>query len=618
MYVGAGGCPFPGQLQYRVVNPRGAGVFFEKNFATPVGTALRPGAIVCGTPRSDPSGMSSYVIEVANGFANALDFEQLTSAAPNPVLASGEWDEFVGAACGPNLYWDEASQTCLPLALPQVPTAPTPQCPPGSFYDYFKQTCVSSKPVTRGDYYVGDDEGGPTIIPILPCPKGQFWDASKNHCVSIIPPPPPLGSLPPITPITSGMYVGDGGPIVPVLPCPSGQFWDVSQNHCAPVIPPPPPVRMPATLSDWEAQHRAGWGGRWPERRERADWPREYGRGRWPSEHEGRGHWGQLWDEFVGATGATSPGETASQHAANAAAQALAAQKAAAHPEANTSGRRAAQQSLSHAAQAASHARVAQQHPTARGSVMHARAAMAHNVAAAHHARAAHGEVRGRGREGFGFGRGRGREGFGFGFGREGFGGRGRGWGWERGGRYEGWLGGVGALWLHHRARCIARNQLGVCLKELITWPEGQVSYRLTPQGEQEQVVLEVDEQSQNDQVAQQLGTQVPDASSGPMPGSEQQGQAGGDGDGKGGDHDGKGGDHDGADQASADANQTSADAGQSDAEDGSDSSAAVTGEFAGWQFPFTTSYPGFWNPYMPAAWDSSFNYPGFDGCSFW
>ena len=88
-FAGAGPCPFPGQLQYRVVNPRGAGVFFDKSFQSSAGPALRPGQVVCGTPRMDPSGMSSYVVELANGYANALDFEQLTSAAPAPVLASG-------------------------------------------------------------------------------------------------------------------------------------------------------------------------------------------------------------------------------------------------------------------------------------------------------------------------------------------------------------------------------------------------------------------------------------------------------------------------------------------------------------------------------------------------
>jgi len=44
------------------------------------------------------------------------------------------------------------------------------------------------------------------------------------------------------------------------------------------------------------------------------------------------------------------------------------------------------------------------------------------------------------------------------------------------------------------------------------------------------------------------------------------------------------------------------------------DASPAVTGEYAGWQDPFTTPYPGYFNPYFPAAWDSSYAYPGFGG----
>lgn len=576
MYVGAGACPFPGQLQYRVVNPHGAGVFFEKTFATSVGASLRPGTIVCGTPRNDPSGMSAYVVELANGFANALDFEQITSAAPGPVLASGD---FVGAACGPNLYWDEASQSCVPLSLPHVPTSPTPQCPPGSFYDYLKGTCVSSHVQTSG-YYVGD--GGPTIVPVLPCPPGQFWDEAHNHCVPNIPPPPPPGTLPPITPVAMGeFYVGDDAPIVPVLPCPPGQFWDPSQNHCVPNIPPPPPPVFPATLDAWRAQHRTGH-----------------------------------YSEFVGAVAAPAP---APVHAANAASQASSAQEVATHPstQQNPLVQKAAQKSAFHATQAANHAQAAQTHPTPHGAAMHTRAAAAHNVAAAHHARTAHSEAHGRrggrgregefgrGREGeFGRGFGRGR-GFGFGFGRglgRGWGHFepgwrfGHGWGWEHGGRYESWFGGVRPEWFRHRVRCAMRSEMGLCLKEIVMWPEGQVTYRLTPQGEAEQIALEVDEIAVNDAVQQQTGMVVPDASSGPLPGSDIQTVD----------------DGDDADQTSADADQTSADAAGSDAVDaGGDAGAAtVSGDFTGWEFPFTTPYPGYWNPHMLAAWDSSFEYP--------
>jgi hypothetical protein len=99
--AGVSGCQYPGQLQYRVVNPRGAGVFFDKAFSQPLGVAaLHPGALVCGTPRTDPSGMSSYVVEVGNGYMNALDLDQLTSASPSPVLAhaTGHFDggEYAG------------------------------------------------------------------------------------------------------------------------------------------------------------------------------------------------------------------------------------------------------------------------------------------------------------------------------------------------------------------------------------------------------------------------------------------------------------------------------------------------------------------------------------------
>ncbi len=82
------------------------------------------------------------------GAGVALGLTVVTKVAPEPLkkpllFAQGQGPLFVGAApCGPTSYWDEASQSCIPLSLPQTPSVPTPACPPGSFYDYFRQTCV--------------------------------------------------------------------------------------------------------------------------------------------------------------------------------------------------------------------------------------------------------------------------------------------------------------------------------------------------------------------------------------------------------------------------------------------------------------------------------------------
>jgi hypothetical protein len=41
------------------------------------------------------------------------------------------------------------------------------------------------------------------------------------------------------------------------------------------------------------------------------------------------------------------------------------------------------------------------------------------------------------------------------------------------------------------------------------------------------------------------------------------------------------------------------------------DAATAATGDFAGWDMPFTDPWGGY-DPYMPGAWDSHFTYPGF------
>jgi hypothetical protein len=377
------------------------------------------------------------------------------------------------------------------------------------------------------------------------------------------------------------MTGGDWDSIDPT--CPAGTHFDPASLQCVSNIPPPPPPAPfpPLHRAGWFGEHEHGWHG-----------------------HEGRDHehdWHQRFHEFLGA-----PPPALAQHAEHSA--------------------------EAHANQAQAHARAAEMHPSAHGRVLHARAAQAHHEAALRHDQAGRGhrgELHGRS-----FNRAaRGRGGI---FSRLFGGGRGRfARGWQRGGRYGLWLGGtVGAAWVHHRAQCIRRNMSGACLKEMILWPQGYRTYRLTPQGEAEQVQLEVVEQSANDQVQQQTGQAVPDASTGPMPGSEPQqapaddassdvssdaGDAGGDaGSGHHGHHHvDAAADSADASKASDDATQASVDADHSDAIDASGGAAdaaatatATTGNFAGWQDPFTTPYPGYMNMGMPAAWDSSFEYP--------
>ncbi len=345
------------------------------------------------------------------------------------------------------------------------------------------------------------------------------------------------------------------------------------------------------------------------------------------------------------------PASQAAAHAQNAATQARSAQVAASHPSASgTQAPRYAQAASSHASQAAFHAQAARSGGPNAG--YHAQQAAMHTQAAASHAVNAHAALQGRpviqasAERGFGrsvdmgravdLGR-RGavrRPGMGRGFPRaDRFGRRLGGYrdtsgrfhgrrffGEWRGAGHPGWLHGVGARWLHHRATCWRRLSWG-CGVEQIFEPGGNFGYRVTPAGLMEGVELEPQEQAANVRYVQVVGQAVPTADDGPMPGSDPSSsgaQAPADEDESAADQAATS--TDAADQTAQAADQTTSAADQSSDQstsddsgsDAGDDSTATSGEYAGWQDPFTTPYPGFFNPYMPAAWDSRFTYPGF------
>jgi hypothetical protein len=89
----------------------------------------------------------------------------------------------VGAVdCGPNMYWDDASQTCVLVSLPMPPTSPAPTCPPGSFYDYFKQQCVPLAPAPKTGWYGGGWGGGHGWGP-------HHWGSRHHHHYPQMAPP---------------------------------------------------------------------------------------------------------------------------------------------------------------------------------------------------------------------------------------------------------------------------------------------------------------------------------------------------------------------------------------------------------------------------------------------
>ena len=559
--------------------------------------------------------------------------------------------------CPPGLYWDPVRGYCLPTATQPLPppvhhTASGyyagqflgRHCPDGLRWDENSQTCVLT------------GQSGH-------CPPGSAWDERSGTCASIIPPPPSA---------TRGGYMA-GGYTTAGDPCAGAEGATIASAFLNPIGA----IFGAAATKDCKDRQHRGWHGHERRRAEelrrmghRVGWDGEgwgWGRPEWEGWRHHRHH---QWEGFVGAavsSAAASPGAThehvddvhaaatmtgaategahaatqqaptaphpdaattAAHSARTAASHAQVATQTAAHPAApGTRAAPAARTAAMHATRSADHARAAARAPTKHVAEAHAREATRHAHAAATHARYAHGAVRrGFGRPGFGGRGGRffARPGFGY----ERF--RGRGWG----GAWRSWRGHewgwahpewrmhghpawaqIAPAFMGWQAACALRNDWGICLKEILTSPDGYTTYRLTPAGVQEDIELEQDEQGANDAATAQ-GLQVPDADSGLLPGSERtadgsqappkdeetaksqadasQAQDQGDAD-------------QSADDASADASDAS-DA--SDATDGGDTS--TTGVYAGWGSgggdPFTDPY-GFFDPRMPSAWDTQYAY---------
>jgi len=476
---------YKGDLKYRVTNPHGAALRWrEGEVMTGPGARVVPfGTVVWGTPRGD-----GYIVEVSsggiNGWLNALDLEQLTSPAPAPVLASGE---FAGQGtapmiCPPNTTWDPVTQKCIPLGA----SLSGPVCPPGTFWDDWYKQC---QPLH------GPLAGGATAV------HGDFYAGQA------VPLPSPTG---------------------PSIDCPPGTAWDPAHGYCLPLAiqPLPPPVH-----------HIAGWD---PWRHHREPWEHEH-----HHEFEGRDREHREWP-FVGAAAPPHPAEhtppppqqhqaahtppppqhpAAAQHPPTAIAQHPAAQHSAAAAQHHDAAAQA------HAATAHAHMQAAQHHPDAHARGAHAEHANFHGQMAQHHAAQRDMHMRGGGfaRQGGDLRRGaRGVLHHG-GFGRE----RHAHPEWHHFG-HPAWRFGVGERWMHHRAACYHQGDAGFfgrigaffgggapCLIEQITSPEGYVIYRTTPAGDQEGVVLDQDLQTANDQYTQATGQAIPTADDGPMPGSD-------------------------------------------------------------------------------------------------
>jgi hypothetical protein len=570
--AGVGPCQFPGQLQYRVVSPHGASVFFDKAFSQPLSVpALHPGALVCGTPKMDPSGMSSYVVEVDNGYVSALDLQQLTSAAPSPVLR--------GYFTGADPHLEEERRRA----------------------EHRHEEHREHHEEHRKEREEHRDHGGHGA-------HGRCMSKAKHAGVDVF-----AAMLNPFAAIAASQGIKEcheeHGHRVGYSNYRSG-FSDyagyhvgaaaAAHEHGAAASTAPPAAQAAIHAQNAQAQAQ--------------------------SAHAAAAH------PTADKTAASKAAHTATSHAQKAQDHAHAASTAQ-HPAAAA---HHANQAAMHAHAAAAHARGAHaemhgaraQTPTGRGEREHARAEHGRGLGGrgghgfGGHGFARHGMEHGRGRGRFarpGFERGFGR------FGRHGFS---RGWGRGYGRAWRSWSGHEWG-WAHpewrfyghpawrsiredlmgYSAECALRNDWGICLKEIITTPGGVTTYRITPAGVQEDIELEQDEQWANDTAASQ-GETVVGTDDGLVQGSEQE-------------SDGSNSppEKDAADQGDAgDAASASADQGADQGDAGNDASASADdggdavddttakGDFAGWQDPFTDPY-GYMNPYMPSAWDSHYMY---------
>lgn len=314
----------------------------------------------------------------------------------------------------------------------------------------------------------------------------------------------------------------------------------------------------------------------------------------------------------------TAHGAAQAATSAAAATHAASAHAAAAHPASRGSAAsQHAQTASMHANLATQHASHAVSHPSPMGRAEHAQRAQSHARAAEAHARGAHAAMRGdhhgsreaafhaerevgrRDGRDERFGRGRG---FGDRWGGRAYGFGGRRWGGGYG--HPAWAREIDPRWYSWNATCWRRGPYG-CYVEQLAAPGGQVTYRVTPAGEQETIVLEPEEAQANTQFSAETGQDVPTAEDGKLPGSEQSGD---------------GSQAPAAEDASTD---TSADAGSDQVADagdaGSDSNGNGDDTMTGWYMDFTDPW-GNIDYSSPAAYDSHYTYPGYPmfGYSWW
>jgi hypothetical protein len=394
---------YPGEILFKVSNPHGAQIF-DRDGSSPLSVQPIPyGLQIGGTPRGD-----GYLVEVAQkpyvGWVHALDLQQLGSAAPSPVLASGDFeDDYVGNGsgmmpaygCPAGTYWSEYYKQC-------VQNIPSP--PPAVGLDA-ELGCDDCDHVVSGDPCAGNEAA--TVASAFLNPIGAIFGAAntkkcKDHRDRRRFEERRRRDFHPHHDRHDHHRVGWDGEWDPWRWQRHRRrpWWDQQQFYVG-ATPSGDPVKAPAhpAVQDATAQATAH--------------PAVHAATARAAQAHGASdvHVSDVSQAATHAVGATAAAETAT-HAAQtavhpgpalsaatsaraAATEGRQASQSASHPAApGTQAAQAARASAAHASRAASHAHAASEARDRSEADRHNRAADTHRRAAEAHARMAHGEVR--------------------------------------------------------------------------------------------------------------------------------------------------------------------------------------------------------------------------------
>ncbi|MDP3792303.1 MAG: hypothetical protein Q8Q89_01095 [bacterium] len=192
-----------------------------------------------GTTQSSCTSVSNCYWDSSSNYC----YYQSYSGTPMPSCPSGQWWDYAKnscvsssmTTCGTGYYWDSASNMCKPSSGTPYPTATS--CGTGYFWDSATSTCKSTCPSTQ--YWNGSscvDNTTSTYTPTPSCPASQYWNGTS--CVdNVTTTYTPYPTTDPATSCTSSGGTWDGSTCMYPTPYPTMSPTASLQNqymvtHC--------------------------------------------------------------------------------------------------------------------------------------------------------------------------------------------------------------------------------------------------------------------------------------------------------------------------------------------------------------------------------------------------